>query len=271
MDWIPEGTAIRLRSVSKSYITDSRIQVVFERINLDILEDSVTCILGPSGCGKTTLLNLISGIDFPDKGEGRIILAPALLDSAKGYVFQNDLLLPWKNALDNALLGIDLKRLSPEIKDNSKKEVKKLFEKFGLGDFQRLYPSELSGGMKQRVSIIRALSIKPKILLFDEPFSDLDYQNKLSLEKLIIKEVGTNGQTLVFVTHSIDEAIALGNRVVLLAGSPAKIIQDILIEYDTDVSGRDPVLVRKNPRFSSYFADVVEAFENEEKKTGIYH
>ncbi|MBN1416483.1 MAG: ATP-binding cassette domain-containing protein [Bacteroidales bacterium] len=254
--FIPNNILIDCINVSKTFINGNKSDIIFSDFNLQIEISKVTCILGPSGCGKTTLFNIISRLD--SQHQGSVKYKNNYIQ--KSYLFQEDLLLPWLTAYQNAFLGI---RFSQK-RDNLEENIHRLFKVFGLEEFKNYFPSQLSGGMKQRVSLIRTLSAKPELIFFDEPFTALDFNHKLSIEKMIIKEKNELNQSLVFITHNIEEAIALGDRLVVLSGKPAKIIYDSQIIFNSDKAGRDPVKVRQDPKFSQYFKSIYHVFENEE-------
>lgn len=253
--YIPDEILIDCVKVSKSFWNNNKEYKVFDKFDLQIEFGKVTCILGPSGCGKSTLLNIISNIDTEIQGD---VLCRN--DEMRiSYLFQEDLLLPWLTAYKNALLGVKFIEHDSTHFDN----INRLFEKFGLSKFVKYYPFELSGGMKQRVSLIRTLAALPNLVLFDEPFTALDFHQKLMIEKMIIDEKNERNQTLVFVTHDIDEAIALGDRVIVIGGQPAMQIYNQKIIFKSDISGRDPIKVREDPEFATFFKSIYSVFDYE--------
>ncbi|CAH2213050.1 ABC transporter ATP-binding protein [Tepidibacter aestuarii] len=190
--------------------------VVLNKLDLDINKEEIICIVGPSGCGKSTLLNIISGLIKPDKGD---IVGD--LDSV-GYVFQEDRLLPFKTVYENiAVVG----------KEKNHKKIMDLIHDVGLKGFEDSYPNKLSGGMRQRCSIARAFYFNCEILLMDEPFKSLDYNLKVNMIDYLIKLWDESKNSIVFITHNIDEALLLGNRIVVLSNRPTSILKI----FDVDI------------------------------------
>ncbi len=211
-------------------------EIVFDRVNLDfdgkplfadlsltLPAGQTTCILGPSGCGKSTLLKLIAGIS-PLPFDGRIDFHPAPSSSRQvAWMGQNDLLLPWLSLVDNVLLGA---RLRDEVDEHLRAKAMQLITEAGLAGSERALPSTLSGGMRQRVALLRTLMEDRRILLMDEPFSALDALTRLRLQNLAARL--TRGATVVLVTHDPLEALRLGDRIVVLAGSPVTVAETLV-------------------------------------------
>jgi len=208
---------IKLEKVNKNY---GSLRVL-EDISLYLCEGEIVSILGPSGCGKTTILNIIAGLILPDKGKVRVAK-----DKRIGYVFQEPRLIPWKNVEENILF---VQKNYPLPEDVARKIREKLIYKAGIKDFIRCFPSQLSGGMKQRVSLIRALSIMPDILLLDEPFKSMDDKTISVIEEIILEMWKKEHQGILMVTHSYKEAMRLSNRVYILSQRPARVIKKIEI------------------------------------------
>lgn len=212
-----------LKNIKKIFLNRSKKRVeALGSISLKIKEKEFLCIVGPSGCGKSTLLKIIGGIIKPTKGD---IIFKQNFSSPKerqrfGLVFQKPLLLPWRNVIQNVQLPLELKKQSLE---NSRKKVKDILKHLSLEDIEDRLPMELSGGMQQKVSIARALVYEPNILLMDEPFSALDEINREKLNLELLRTWKKLGQTVVYVTHSIQEAVFLADRVVVLSDSPSKV------------------------------------------------
>jgi NitT/TauT family transport system ATP-binding protein len=190
-------------------------------IDLTVEDREFVCVLGPSGCGKTTLLRLIAGLLTPDDGEiridGRLVDGPG---PDRGVVFQDFALLPWANVLRNVGFGLELRGVSREEREV---RARALIETVGLTEFTNHRPSQLSGGMQQRVGLARALAVDPSILLMDEPFGALDAQTRRGLQIDLLKLHQRHRKTVVFVTHSVDEAVRLGDRIVLLTPRPGRV------------------------------------------------
>jgi len=227
---------LSLRNITKSFTEDSKTLKVIDGISVDIGEEFVA-ILGPSGCGKTTLLRIIAGLEKPDGGE--IIFTSK--DARIGFVFQFPTLLPWMSVLENVALPLRVNGLSWQ---EAKERARKYLSLVGLASFEDFYPRELSGGMRQRVNLARALAIEPVLLLMDEPFSALDPLTAESLrsEVLDLWLWGvTSVRTILMVTHSVDEAILMADRVIVLTARPAKIagIVDINLPRPRDRRSAD--------------------------------
>ncbi len=234
---------LSLKNVKKSFFSDEGETEVIENLSLKVYENEVVSLIGPSGCGKSTILNLISALDEVNEGEINS-------NCEIGYMFQKDNLLPWLTVYKNIILGLEIKkRLTPE----NEAYALELLEKYGLLKFSSYYPEELSGGMRQRVSLIRTLCLKPKLLLLDEPFSALDSQTRLFVQEDVKKIILEEKLSSLMVTHDISEAIALSERVLVLSPRPLKIKQEIKLEFN---SHELPSARRKNKSFSSYFNDI---------------
>ncbi|TXF10585.1 ABC transporter ATP-binding protein [Pelomicrobium methylotrophicum] len=238
---------LSLRGINKSFHSKAGSVHVLNGLELDVYEQDFLSIIGPSGCGKTTVFNIIAGLIHPDQGDiymdGRHVTS---LRGKVGYMMQRDLLLPWRTVLENVVLGLELRGVP--LKESRERALDYL-RTFGLAGFENAYPRTLSGGMKQRAALIRTLICDPEIILLDEPFSALDYQTRLYLEGVLVDAVKTFKKTVVLVTHDIDEAVALSNRVIVLSGRPAK----VKMVHEIDIAEHSPVEARADPRFSEYF------------------
>ncbi len=219
---------ITLEKLSKSFLQEGHQKVVLQDIDLNVNEGEFLCIVGPSGCGKTTLLRMIAGLDFPTTGrvlEGETgISGPS---RERGYVFQQYSLFPWLNVLENVNFGLELQGIEEKERDQKTREYLKMV---GLSQFENSYPKELSGGMKQRVAIARSLVNNPHVLLMDEPFSALDVQSRHKLQEELVRIWKEEQKTVIFVTHNVDEAVFLADRVVVLSRNPGKIIKSFQID-----------------------------------------
>jgi NitT/TauT family transport system ATP-binding protein len=242
-----QSAQLSLKNIRKSFPSKHGQVEVLGGLSFDIKEKDFVSIIGPSGCGKTTVFNIIAGLLQPDDGE--IVYrgeAVGDLRGKVGYMLQKDLLLPWRTVLQNVLLGPELQKLpAAQAKDMAMEYI----NTYGLAGFENAYPRTLSGGMRQRVALIRTLINDPDIILLDEPFSALDYQTRLYLEGVLMEAVETFNKTVVLVTHDIDEAVALSKRVVVLGGRPSQ----VKTIYDIDIAARTPIGARSDPRFSGYF------------------
>ncbi|MFR9805167.1 ABC transporter ATP-binding protein [Pseudonocardia sp. RS010] len=221
---------IALEGVSKQFHDRTRTVPALDPVDLRVDRGEFVSILGPSGCGKSTLLTMIAGLERPSTGTVEVNGQPlARVNSDLGMVFQRDLLLEWRSALDNVLLQVQLRGL-PAKEYTGKAGV--LLEQVGLGSFADVRPRQLSGGMRQRVAICRALLHDPPLLLMDEPFGALDAMTREQLNVDLRKLTEERDTTVLFVTHSIEEAVFLGSRVVVMTGRPGQIAADIPIKID---------------------------------------
>jgi NitT/TauT family transport system ATP-binding protein len=213
---------IEIKNLNKIFKTHEKTVSALQDVNLQIENKDFVCLLGPSGCGKTTLLRLIGGLEKEDGGEiledGKRIDNPS---KERGFVFQQYSLFPWLNVLDNVTFGLELEKNSN--KEDNLRRADIYLKSVGLGDSKDLYPHELSGGMKQRVAIVRTLVNKPKIILMDEPFSALDIQNRHKLQEELVRIWEKTEKTIIFVTHDVDEAVFLSEHIVLMGRNPGHI------------------------------------------------
>lgn len=215
---------IEIKNLYKNYQTKKEEINVLKNINLNIKEGELISLVGESGVGKSTLLSIISGLEKISSGsikkKDNIVIS---------YMLQDNSLMPYLNVLDNCLLSLKIKKIYNK---NSKDEIINLLNKYGLKDYIYSYPNELSGGQKQRVSLVRALSVKPNILLLDEPFSKLDYKTKKDISLDIKKIVKENNMTMIMVTHDIEDAINLSDKVIVLSKKNKSIKNRYYINYD---------------------------------------
>lgn len=243
------NSTLSLKNISKLYQDDNGEVLAIKDFNYVFKKGEFTSIVGPSGCGKSTLLSIISGLEYPTKGKvfvddeditGKI--------TNIGYMLQKDYLLDWRNILKNVCFGLEIKNMLTE---ESKKYAIDLLNTYGLGDFIYKYPSQLSGGMKQRVALIRTLATKPDILLLDEAFSALDYQTRLSVTDDVFKIIKNENITAIMVTHDIPESISMSDKIIVLSQRPAvlKNVHDIKF----NIKNRTPLNCREDPNFSKYF------------------
>lgn len=220
-------------------------QIVLSQLDLEIGAGEFVCLVGPSGCGKTTLINLLAGFERPSAGtleiDGRPVTAP---DPDHIMIFQDYGLYPWKTVLSNVLFGLQARNFPAA---EARERALAALELVGLSSSVQRRPSELSGGMKQRVAIARALAVEPSVLFMDEPFAALDAFTRLHLQDELLRIWGEKRPTVVFVTHDLDEAIYLGERVVLMAPNPGRIQQviDIDLAYPRERTNDDFMVLRK--------------------------
>jgi len=223
-------TTIEIRDITKRFRSRGGDEVhALDRVSLDVRENEFLTLLGPSGCGKTTLLRTIAGLETPDGGSisvgGKVVTSPG---PERAMLFQSFALLPWMSVMDNVSFGLRMRGVGRSEREARAKEI---IDTVGLSGFERKQPHELSGGMQQRVGLARALAVKPQVLLMDEPFSAVDEQTRRILQEQLISIWEKDRTTVVFVTHSIDEAILLGDRIVLMSPRPGRIaeIRDVAI------------------------------------------
>lgn len=232
--------------LNKIYHTDNGEIKAVKDFSLSLEEGSFIAIVGPSGCGKSTILSILCGIE--KKSGGNITFHK---DSIKiGYMLQQDTLFPWLTVLDNALLGL---KISGQLNKETTERTIKLLQTYGLGDFIDHYPSSLSGGMRQRVALIRTLAINPDILLLDEAFSSLDYQTRLEVSNDVYKIIKNEKKTTIMVTHDISEAISMANTVIVLTKRPASIKSTYKIELNEYDNSLDK---RTDNKFNIYYKNI---------------
>ncbi len=232
---------LSVTNIEKNFYTLNGEIKAIKDVSFDVYENEILSIVGSSGCGKSTLLNIIASLDLPTKGNVTYSKDSPII----GYMFQTDALLPWLTILDNACLGLEI--TNTKNKENIK-YTKDLLIKYGLEEFLNKYPEELSGGMKQRVALIRTLAIKPDILLLDEPFSALDYQTRLSVSDDVFEIIKKENKTVIMITHDIAEAVSVSNRVIILSSRPStvkRIIDIKLKKSDTPTNNRSDEYFKK--------------------------
>lgn len=246
---------LSLENISKDYYNITKEIKAINNISFDIYEGEIIAVVGPSGCGKSSLLNIIGNLE--EKTSGNIIYPDGF--KKIGYMFQTDCLFPWLNILDNCLLGIKVYR---SVNDDDKDYVINLLHDYGLGDFIYSYPNSLSGGMRQRVALIRTLVIKPDILLLDEPFSALDSQSRLVVCDDVYKIIKKEHKTTIIITHDIGEAISVADRVVILSNRPSCVKKVVDINLTNKSS---PIKNRECIEFNSYYNDIWESIDHDFK------
>ena len=240
---------LKIENITKKYQAKNGEIEALKDINFEIKKGEFASIIGPSGCGKSTLLSIIAGLE--EKTTGSIFIENEKVNGISnkiGYMLQKDSLLEWRTIYHNVLFGLEITH--KKTKENEKYALE-LLKKYNLYDFKDKYPSQLSGGMRQRVALIRTLAVKPKILLLDEAFSALDYQTRIMVTKDIYNILKKEKITTVMVTHDISEAISMADKIIVLTKRPATIRKIHKIEFD--IENRDPINCRNNPKFSEYF------------------
>ncbi|MFU7514922.1 ABC transporter ATP-binding protein [Clostridium sp. HCS.1] len=240
---------INISNVGLTYHSINAETKAIDKLNFSIEKGEFVSIIGPSGCGKSTLLNIISGLLKPSEGE--IVYNDKNIKNRldkMGYMFQKDYLFPWLSVRNNIMLGLKVKKINT--KENIER-VDKLLKNYQLDRFKNHKPTELSGGMRQRVALIRTLALNPDVLLLDEPFSALDYQTRLKVCDDVKGIIKKEGKTAIMVTHDLGEAIATSDRIIVLTKRPAKLKLDVKIEFNNKEA--TPFQRRKEPEFNEYF------------------
>ncbi len=236
---------LTITNLEKSFHTrDGEIKAL-ESVSFDVREKEFISIVGPSGCGKSTILSILA--DLEEKSNGEINFSK---DYTIGYMLQNDSLFEWRTVLENCLLGLEI---TNQLTKENKEYVINLLKTYGLEEFIDSYPSRLSGGMRQRVALIRTLATKPDILLLDEAMSALDYQSRLAISDDIYKIIKKEGKTAIMVTHDIAEAISMSDRIIVLSKRPATVKK----VYEINMQNKStPIHNRKCKEFASYYDEI---------------
>ena len=232
---------VGIDKLSKYFITSEGEKLnVLDGVSFDVHDSEFVCVVGPSGCGKTTLLKIVAGLEPPSSG--RVTIGGKLPDPSLhriGFVFQEESLFPWRNLWDNIRFGLEIKKTS-----GNKAIIEKLIKLVGLKGFEGYYPHQLSGGMRQRVAIARALAVDPEILLMDEPFANLDAQTRWILHRDLTRIWEEVRKTILFVTHNVEEAVYLSDRVIVFTARPARVKTEIDVDISRPRDKFSPKLVR---------------------------
>jgi len=219
---------LEIRNLTKTFSTEEGEMGALENISIEVTPAEFLCIIGPSGCGKTTLLRMVAGLDHPSSGEiildGKEVKGPS---PDRGMVFQEFSLFPWRTVLKNVEFGLEIKGVGGKARGEI---AEKYIELVGLEGFENHYPYELSGGMKQRVAIARALATEPAILLMDEPFGSVDAQTRNILQEELLEIWKRTKKTILFVTHSVDEAVYLADRVAVMSARPGCLVKCLAVD-----------------------------------------
>lgn len=240
---IASSYALEARHVSITYRSQQRRVEALKEINLAVKPGEFLTLIGPSGCGKSTLLNAFAGIRRPGVEQEGEIWGPQ--QRAIGYLFQKQTLLPWRTVLENVVAPLEIRGVS---RLERRSRALELFHRYGLGGFEHSYPNELSGGMQQRVLLIRTLIYQPEVVLLDEPLSSLDAQTRVLLQDEFLRLWRDMGCTFVLVTHDLEEAIVLSQRVFLLGARPGRLVREFEIDLPRE---RSALTIRTDPRFQS--------------------
>lgn len=238
--------------VSYSYHSPDGETPALSHISFIVSAGEFLAVVGPSGCGKSTLLSLLCGLIKPE--DGSILIDGAAAPEGHtgiGYMLQKDHLFEWRTIYDNVALGMEIQK---KLNKSTHSQLKEMLQSYGLGGFEKARPSELSGGMRQRAALIRTLALKPDLLLFDEPFSALDYQTRLSVCDDISSIIRSTGKTAILITHDLSEAISVADRILILSSRPGRIKAILPIDFPPEY---DSPLKRRNAgEFSAYFNQV---------------
>lgn len=236
---------LEVKNLKKMYHNDQGETLAIEDVSFDVKKKEILSIVGPSGCGKSTILSILTNLE--DKSDGEITF---LGNENIGYMLQNDSLFPWLTILNNCLIGLEVTGTKNE---ENIRRVRELLEKYGLGEFIDKYPDSLSGGMRQRVALIRTLATNPSLLLLDEPYSALDYQTRLNLSDDMYKIIKAEGKAAILITHDIAEAISMSDRVIVLSSRPATVKS----VYEINLTDKkNPIHNRKCLEFNDYYEKI---------------
>jgi len=253
MNYIPAGIAVEVVGVSKSFRVDGRIVEALHAVDLRADAGQFITLIGPSGCGKSTLFNIICGLLQPDAGEIRLGGQVALQRTGRlAYMPQKDLLLPWRTVLDNVILGPEIAGLP---RAEARRQAKELIPLFGLAGFEHSYPAVLSGGMKQRAAFLRAVLQRSPAILLDEPFGALDALTRAALQEWLLDVWARFGQTILFITHDVEEAIFLSDRVYVFSPRPGR----VQLALDVDLPRPRTRAMVTGPRFVACKERLLEA------------
>jgi len=248
---------IEIEGVRKAFVKGERRVFAIEDFSLNVAEREFVAILGPSGCGKSTLLNMVAGFDSPTRGlvrvDGKEIAQPS---PQRGVVFQEPALFPWFSVMENVVFG---PKTQGQKAADYRPRAAQIIEQVGLRGFEASYPAELSGGMRQRVGIARVLIMQPKVLLMDEPFGSLDAQTRMLMQELLLRVWERHHQTVLFITHDIEEALLLADRVCVMTARPGRIKKNI----DVRIPRPRAIEVTTSPEFNALRREVLALIREE--------
>lgn len=249
---------IQVKGITKTFPTREGLVTAIRNVNLEALDQEFTCIVGPSGCGKSTLFNIIAGLLEPTSGE--VLVDGKSIAGGKsgriGYMQQKDLLIPWRTVMENVTIGLEIQRRP---RAEALESAHKYLQLFGLQRYADSYPTSLSGGMKQRVALMRTLAMGQDVILMDEPFQSLDYPTRIALETDLLDMVRDLRKTVLFVTHDIEEAVSIADKVYVLSRGPGT-VKD-LHTVRLNMKRESPIDARKNPDFHVHYAAIWSQLE----------
>lgn len=255
-----ENVKIVINNLTKVFYKKTGSVTALDDITLTIKEGEFVCLVGPSGCGKTTLLRILADLETPSIGDFTIA-AEGEERPLQSMVFQERGIIPWLTVEENVAFGLKMRHMPKKF---VKERTEFYLRKTGLEKFSTLYPKELSGGMKQRVSIARAFANDPEILLMDEPFAALDEQNKFILQEELLSIWAETKKTVLFITHSIDEALLLSDRILLMSSQPGKIVEEIEVNLPRPRKMED---IRENPEMAAKFIKIWQHLQEEVQRS----
>ena len=254
---------IEIEGVSKEFAKGERRVLALQDISLKIAEREFVAILGPSGCGKSTLLNMVAGFDRPSRGSvrvtGEVITAPS---PGRAVVFQEPALFPWLSVTENVIFGPKTQRQPGA---EYRQRAAQIIDQVGLRGFENSYPAELSGGMRQRVGIARVLVMEPQVLLMDEPFGSLDAQTRMLMQELLLRVWERHHQTVLFITHDIEEALLLADRVCVMTARPGRIKKSI----DVNIPRPRAIEITTSPEFNAMRRNVLALIREESEHAAM--
>jgi ABC-type nitrate/sulfonate/bicarbonate transport system ATPase subunit len=246
LEAVRDAAALVVEAVSKSYAGRRGRYAVLEEIGFAIPRGGLVALLGPSGAGKSTLLNILAGLERPDRGIVRIAGVPAGARPPIAYMQQKDLLLPWRTIWDNVLLGPEIR--SPRERERLEPAAREWLAALHLAEFGDAYPAQLSGGMRQRAALIRTLLCEQQILLLDEPFGAVDALTRRRLQGHLLRIWERFGQTIVLVTHDVEEALLLATRILLLSSRPGRIVEELEVMPPHRARAQSPEMLKMKTR-----------------------
>jgi NitT/TauT family transport system ATP-binding protein len=249
--------AVSCKQVSKIWNPDGTSPLLaLDNLSFEVERGEFVVLLGPSGCGKSTLLYMIAGLESTTSGKIECdkleVTGP---NSDRGMIFQEASLYPWLTLADNVTFGLGVRGMGAGLR---REAASKILKKVGLGDMLDKRPDELSGGMRQRVAVARALAMQPKVLMMDEPFAALDVQTRAKMQDFLLQIWGDSGASVILVTHSIDEAIALADRIIVFTSRPGRVKKDIRVDLERPRNSRDPAFHKLQDELSELLADEVD-------------
>lgn len=257
----PQPASLRVEGLSKTFSSRGQTINALQDIHLTVKPNEFFVIVGPSGCGKSTFLRIVQGLEQPSAGLIELDGKPLHGASTdRGFVFQQDSLYPWRSVLKNVTFGLELKGARREVMDARARDFVRLV---GLAGFENHYPNELSGGMRQRVNLARALAVDPQMLLMDEPFAALDAMTRETMQKELLRIAASAKKTVLFITHQIDEAVFLADRVAIFSARPGRLV-DIV---DIDLPRPRDLQIKRTREFQAYVDRIWNSVFAEEHET----